>query len=361
MIYVLPFPYGKFMANMVWNERRQIKKMRIVRLIILIGAGFLATQQAMPQSASDYDIREWTVPWPGTRPRDPFVQSGAPSGDAIWFVGQGGDYLGRLTPSTGEMIRVEIEPGTGPHNLIVGDDGRVWFAGNLKSYIGIYDPATDAITKIAMPDTAARDPHTLIFDARGDIWFTVQGGNFIGHLDTTTLDIELIAVPTARARPYGIIEAPNGVIWSALFGTSKLASIDPATMTLTEHQLPRPNARPRRLAATSDGKIWYVDFAEGQLGVLDPTSNTITEWPMPSGCRARPYGMEVDVSDQIWFVETGPSPNLFVGFDTASEEFLGSAAIPSGAGSVRHMNYHQPTGTVWFGTDANTIGRARVE
>jgi len=25
------------------------------------------------------------------------------------------------------------------------------------------------------------------------------------------------------------------------------------------------------------------------------------------------------------------------------------------------MDYHAPTGTIWFGTDANTIGRAKVK
>lgn len=335
--------------------------MRTAPLLLLLAVGFsvglAAPDLAIPQPQAQLDIREWEVPWQGTRPRDPFVQSS----DAVWFVGQGGDYLGRLTPSTGNMVKVDIEPGSGPHNLIVGQDGRVWFAGNRKAYIGVYDPATETISKINMPDAAARDPHTLIFGANGNIWFSVQGGNFVGRLDTSSHDIELIEVPTAGARPYGIIEAPNGIIWSALFGTSKLASIDPVTMALTEHDLPRRDARPRRLEATSDGRIWYVDFAGGMLGVMNPVSGQIDEWPMPSGRRSRPYGMAVDAQDRIWFVETGPQPNVFVGFDPATETFFGSTEIPSGAGSVRHMNYHEATNTIWFGTDANTIGRALVE
>ena len=30
------------------------------------------------------------------------------------------------------------------------------------------------------------------------------------------------------------------------------------------------------------------------------------------------------------------------------------------AGSVRHMYYFQPAGEVWFGTDTNYVGRAKV-
>ncbi len=67
--------------------------------------------------------------------------------------------------------------------LIVGTDGIVWYAANLKGYIGRYDPKTDEVTKITMPDASAKDPHTLVFDQTEEhIWFTVQWGNFIGRL-----------------------------------------------------------------------------------------------------------------------------------------------------------------------------------
>ena len=33
---------------------------------------------------------------------------------------------------------------------------------------------------------------------------------------------------------------------------------------------------------------------------------------------------------------------------------------PSGGGAVRHMVYHAPSNSMWFGTDTGTIGRARL-
>ncbi len=64
--------------------------------------------------------------------------------------------------------------------------------------------------------------------------------------------------------------------------------------------------------------------------------------------------------DRIWFVETGPSTNRFVGFDPQRETFFSSTPIPSRAGAVRHMYFHEPTSAVWFGTDTNNIARANV-
>jgi virginiamycin B lyase len=70
--------------------------------------------------------------------------------------------------------------------------------------------------------------------------------------------------------------------------------------------------------------------------------------------------MATDDQDRIWFAETGSEPNRLIGFDPTTEEFFDVTPVPSGGGTVRHMVFHAPTGSLWFGTDANTIGRARV-
>jgi virginiamycin B lyase len=328
-------------------------------IIGILAAALLAAPLAWhgARATETVEIQEWDVPYEDSRPRDPYVESAG----SVWFVGQAGHYLSRFDVETEQFERVDLEGGTGPHNLIVDGDGVVWFAGNRKGYIGRYDPASDTIEKIMMPDPAARDPHTLVFAPDGDIWFTVQGGNFVGRLAVADRKVDLIPVPTGGARPYGIVVSPEGVPWIALFGTNKLASVDPDTLALTEHVLPRDGARPRRLGLTGDGRVWYVDYAEGMLGVFDPGKESFTEWGLPSGEDASPYGMAIDSKDRIWLVETGVFPNRFVGFDPATESFFSGTDLPSGGSTVRHMNYHAATGTVWFGADTNTIGRAVVE
>ena len=127
----------------------------------------------------------------------------------MWVVGQKGDYLARFDPGDGSFTRVDLEPGIGPHKLVVDGGGSVWFAGNRKGFIGRYDPASDEIAMFAMPDRAACDPHTLVFDGDGALWFTVQGGNFVGRLDPAPEAIDLIAVPMRGARPYGTAFVPD--------------------------------------------------------------------------------------------------------------------------------------------------------
>lgn len=335
--------------------------MRRITLLLtaaLIQAGVLgdhAGAQTKSSGASPVDIREWQVPWENSRPRDPYV---GPR-DRVWFVGQRGDYVGVLDPESGEFRKYDLEEGVGPHTLIVGGDGTIWYAGNRAAHIGKLDPETGRIHKIP---TEVQDPHTLVWNQEGDIWFTAQGANQIAKMNTRTEEIRYYPVPTERARPYGIImdrdEADRP--WVVLLGTNKLATVDPGSDELREIEIPDEGARPRRLVMTSDGTIWFADYAEGKLWSYVPESGAFESRELPGGADSRPYGMAVDRSDRIWIVETGVSANQFVGFDPATGQFFGRTPIPSGGGAVRNMMYDAADGEVWFGTDTNYIGRARV-
>ncbi|MGH7530144.1 MAG: virginiamycin B lyase family protein [Gemmatimonadales bacterium] len=323
--------------------------MKRALLLPLAIAGSLAATHVPP-----LDIKEWEVPWERSRPRDPYVDRQ----ERVWFVGQRSDYVAYLNPETGEFKRYELDPGTGPHTQIVDASGFVWYAGNRAQHIGRLDPEGGKIVKYPTP--GARDPHSMAFDRAGDIWFTAQGGNKVGKLTVATGNVQILDVPTPNARPYGIAVDSKGRPWVALFNSNKLATVDPATMQLREIPLPRAEVRPRRLVVTSDDKIWYGDYRGGMLGRYDPETGKVDEWPLPGGPGSEPYAVTVDGADRVWLVETGSRPNRFVGFDTKQREWLDATVIPSGAGTVRNMVFDPRSQAIWFGTDANTIGRALV-
>ncbi len=330
---------------------------RLCPILLLAGSWVAAQPLEVGPDNVTVDIREWEVPWAGSRPRDPYV---GPDG-LVWFVGQTADYVASLNPETDEFTRFELEAGTGPHNLIVDHDGVIWYAGNRASHIGRLDPKDGSIKKYPMPDPAAKDPHTLVFNSEGDIWFTLQQSNMVGHLDTGTGEVRLVAVPTPKARPYGIKVDSGGRPWIVLLGTNKLATVDPETFILTEIEMPRPDtARPRRLEIDSSNRIWYVDYVGGRLGRYDPGTGVFKEWITPSGEKYQPYGMAMDDRERLWHVESGANPNRFVGFDPETETFFSITPVPSGGGTVRHMHYDALRRAIWFGADTNTIGRALV-
>ncbi|MEX1187537.1 MAG: hypothetical protein WEA80_13205 [Gemmatimonadaceae bacterium] len=325
-------------------------------LLLTFALAPIFASQAPAQAPVTLTITEWEVPWANTRPRDPYV---APDGN-VWFVGQTGHYVARFDPRTGEFKRVALDDGAGPHNLIVDRSGTIWYAGNRQAHIGKVNPASGAIQKFAMAEAGLRDPHTLVFDKAGNIWFTAQGGGHIGRLNMRSGEVRMATVPTERARPYGIVIDARGRPWFNEMGSNKIGVVDPATLAVREYTLPNERSRTRRIAATTDGGIWYVDYTRGFIGRLDPRSGNVEEYAAPSAATSLPYALTVDDQDRLWFVETGVRPNQFVGFDTKSRRFIGTTPIKSGGGAVRHMVYHAPTRSIWFGTDAGTIGRAVV-
>ncbi len=145
----------------------------------------------------------------------------------------------------------------------------------------------------------------------------------------------------------------------ALLGTNALATVDPETMTLEVIRTPREPSRLRRIAITSDDSVWYTDYSEGFLGRYRAQTGEFSEWKNPSESSG-PYAIAADSQDRVWFVETWPDPNLFVGFDPATESFFSITPVPSGAGAVRHMVFDPRTNSIWFGTDTNNLAQARL-
>ncbi len=325
--------------------------MRLIRILALMAA------MAAPLAAQiGGSMTEWEVPWPDTRPRDPFA---APDG-RVWFVGQTGNYLAVLDPKTGGFRRYEIDPGTFPHNCIVAKDGMVWYAGNRNGMIGRLDPKDGSITRYPMPDADIGDPHTLILDSKGDIWFSVQAGNAVGKLETGTGEIHIVRMPKRGSRPYGIVVDEADRPWFVEFGANRIGTIDPETFVLREYEIPDPGARPRRLAL-SGGNVYAGDYARGKLVRLNPATGAFKEWVNLGGARSAPYAMTVDDRGRIWQAETGVQPNRLVGFDPDSETFLAPVPISESGGIVvRHMTFDPKTRSIWFGTDAGTIGKMPV-
>ena len=327
----------------------------LFRLLLVTLVAPVMPGTATAQDMSAVPATEWTVPWEG-RPRDPYA---APNGQ-VFFVGQAGNYIGRLDPKSGEFKRFEIDDGTNPHNLIVDKSGMVWYAGNKNGMIGKLNPNSGAITRYPMPDSTVRDPHTLTFDAAGNIWFTAQQSNAIGHLDVKSGKIRLVKTGS-RTRPYGISLDSKGTPWVNLFGTNKIAKVDPKTMEITTFELANERTRDRRIAITSDDQISYTDYTRGFLGHLDPATGKVVEYPLPGGAASLPYGMAADDKDRIWVAEGGEKGARLVGFDPKTKQFYSNTPVGREANNtIRHMYFDKNTGLLWFGTDQGMIGRADV-
>jgi virginiamycin B lyase len=107
--------------------------------------------------------------------------------------------------------------------------------------------------------------------------------------------------------------------------------------------------------------VWYGDFTRGYLGRLDPRSGKVDEWALPSGGTSLPYAMATDDRGRIWLAETGVQPNRLVAFDPAKRAFTETVVVAADkANTIRHMTFDPASRQIWFGGDANMIGRVAV-
>jgi len=327
--------------------------MRIKTLLILLLVLVIPALEAVGDTV---DIREWLVPWKNSGPTGPYVDAGG----RVWFVGEKDHYIANFSPETGEFNRYDLRKGTTPTLLIVDADRIIWFPSSKRRHIGSLNPSTGRVSEFPMSDKKAKDPTSIAIDDSGDIWFTVENSNFIGRLHPASGAVRLSPVPTKKVRPHGIVVSNDGNVWAAAAGQNILLRISSSEMSITEIRTPNEDSRFRRIVVTSDNQVWYADYELGKLGRYNPLNGEFTEWSLPGGPDSRPHGMAVDRNDRIWIVETGREPNRLVGFDSATGSFLTQTDIPSGAGSVGHMHYYEAAGEIWFGTETNYIGRAKV-
>jgi virginiamycin B lyase len=310
-----------------------------------LAAAVFGPSSTWAQAGTPFDMKEWTIER-GGRSRDPYV---APDGK-VFFAGQQGNYVGSVDPATGAVKYYELEENTNPHTVIVDDKGLVWYAGNRNGRIGRLNPVNGEFK--TFPTGEARDPHTMHFDGKGNIWFSSQGASRIGRLNMATGQVELInPLGEQRANPYGLDLDSQGRVFVSLFATDKIAMVTPDMKFKLFSTV--EGGRIRRNAVTPDGMVWYVDYQRGYVGRLDPNTGQTKEWMSPGGAQSRPYAITADGDGRLWVSETGAEKKL-VGFDPKNEKFFANITVSH---NIRHMMFDPKTGTMWFGTDANTIGR----
>ncbi len=265
-------------------------------------------------------IKEYDVPTPKSRPHDPAL---APDG-SLWYTGQGANKLGRLDPQTGAFKEYPLKTaGSGPHGLVADKDGNIWFTAISGGYVGKLDPKSGEITEYRPSDGAEIDPHTPVFDHDGILWFTNEETNYIGRLDPKTGKMTLVKAPTAHAVPYGIVILKNNTPFFCEFGTNKLG----VARSKTDDD-PRVHTAQRRARVHGVSRSPPMDrsstrtYARGYLGHFDPASGKLLkEWPSPGGSGSEPYGIAVTSDGEVWYSESGVTPNTLVRFDPKSETF----------------------------------------
>ena len=77
---------------------------------------------------------------------------------------------------------------------------------------------------------------------------------------------------------------------------------------------------------------------------------------MPGGAGSKPYALTQDGEGRLWVSQTGTDKKL-VAFDPEQERFVSVQEVSE---TIRHMMFDEKTGAMWFGTDADQVGRVQT-
>jgi virginiamycin B lyase len=280
----------------------------------------------------------------GDYPHDVAV---GPNGE-VWYAGQRLGIAGRLDPVTAKLDRIRLGKNSAPHGVIVGPDGAPWFTDGGQNAIVRVDPATKDVKVWPLPPE--RMPYTNLntaaFDGKGRIWFTGQNGIY-GRLDPKTDDVKVWDAPKGRGA-YGITSTPKGDIWFVSLANSYLANVDLETGAATVYEPPTKDQGARRVWSDSKGRLWISEWNSGNVSVYDPTATTWKQWLLP-GEKPRTYAVWVDPDDKVWLSDW--AANAIVRFDPATETF---ESFPSDRPSANVRQMLGRKGETWIaesGTD----------
>lgn len=295
-----------------------------------------------------------------------------------------------------EITEYELPlPGSLPHDLVNGPDGRIWITGFLSDELWALSPESGVIERFSVDDSADvnAQPRALEFDAQGILWLVNGGtesvlrfdpstGNYkvapvamyahsidlgpdggvwvndyfaakerLAHIDAESLNVSIIPVPPAGRPdteglplPYGLQVDSVGRVYSTQLAANTLARYDSRTKVGTLFEMPVLNSGPRRPGLDADDRIWIPEFNTGSLALFDPGTEKFSRVQIGSTAVGL-YDVEVNQANgDVW--ATGSLASTLIRYQPDSGEIL-TVPMPTEPAYTRHISVDEATGDVW--------------
>jgi streptogramin lyase len=245
-----------------------------------------------------------------------------------------------------------------PHDVIVDQDGMVWYSDFSNMFAGELDPKTGKATEIAIPvlkpeepkgsleielepgqknvwlalmyqagvariDRKTHEVKTYPFpkewdsttaqasmvspqhaDVDGKVWTNKQEEHHMYRIDVSTGAYENLGPSKSPAgkqiSAYGMPTDQFNNVYQLEFGGTSIGLRDAKTGVATIYQTPIKNSRPRRGRVDEQNRLWFAEFAGNSIGLFDPKTAEIKEYPIPTK-----FSMPYDVvpnkdASEVW-------------------------------------------------------------
>jgi streptogramin lyase len=254
-------------------------------------------------------MTEYALPRRLIQPHDVIVDEQG----TVWFTHFAEQLFGKMDPNTGQVWEYPLptlKPGYPVGTLDLGIDkaGNPWIGMMYQGGIARFDKKTETFITWSIPkewqtDAAQSghlDPSSTHVD--GKVWVKNSDGSQILRLDPKTGQWENLGSFSdngKRLGVYGIRADSNNNLYLLDFQSSTIGLVDAKTKQFTPYRGEIADSRPRRGAVDAQNRLWYAEYAGNAIGMFDPKTTKVKEWVLPTPW-AQPYDVVTDKNGEAW-------------------------------------------------------------
>jgi virginiamycin B lyase len=271
----------------------------------------LKTLPRLTGRANRVIITEYDLPRRLIQPHDVVVDDQG----IIWFTHFAEQLFGKMDPKTGEVWEYPLpvlKPGypVGTLDLKTDKAGNLWIGMMYQAGVARFDKKTETFKTWAIPkewqtDAAQSghlDPTSTHVD--GKVWVKNSDGSQIMRLDPETGQWENLGSfsdpsNSKRLGVYGIRADRDNNLYLLDFQSSNIGLVEAKTGQFTVYRGQIANSRPRRGAVDDQDRLWFAEYAGNAVGMFDPKTKQIKEWVLPTPW-TQPYDVVLDKNGEAW-------------------------------------------------------------
>ncbi len=315
---------------------------------------------------TEYDLRR-----PETLPHDAIVDEDG----MVWYGDFGSQYLGRLDPSTGDIIEYaipETKPGVpgGSLDLNFDPDGNIFLGMMYQGVIMKFDRATEEFSSWKSPlfDEGDDARTAMVTPTRVD----VDGKVWVGGVDEFQVDLASgvwtaidytkgvtpdLVEAASRIGSYGVAVDSKNNFYGLQLREDFVTRVDANTLVSTPYRTPTPDSGPRRGHMDSEDRLWFGEFRGNRIAMFDTKTEQFREWEVPVAW-TNPYDAVLDGAGYAW--AGGMSNDYVARLNTDTDEI--TMYLLPGTTNIRRVDVDNSTNPPSFWVGDNLEGTLiRVE
>ena len=256
-------------------------------------------------------ITEYDLPRPRIQPHDVVLDEQG----QVWYSNFGEQAIGRMDPKTGVVTELEIpihKPGfpTGQLGLQLDRQGRLYFGMMFQAGVARLDPKTSRFESFAIPQEFNRDQAQINMPAPqsshvdGKIWTQNNGFAVVHRIDMASGKSETFK-PFGDPKDgenhniYDIIPDPDNNLYFTDFVNEHIGRIDAKTGEMKLFTMPTRGASPRRAQMDGERRLWIGEYRGNKIAMFDTKTEQFQEWTPPTPWSA-PYDVVLDKQGLAW-------------------------------------------------------------